>query len=105
MALGPQFAYLTEDLNPEIIRTPFQVRTNWRVITGAACTGKATLINQLAEQGYQTYPEAAREFFDREISGGKSLEELREDAFALQNGIHRCSWRKKAVYHLTSSLF
>jgi hypothetical protein len=36
----PGFAELDSDL----LSTPFQVQTNWHVLTGAACAGKTTTL-------------------------------------------------------------
>ena len=38
-----QLEYRTTELDPDLLSTPFEVQTNWHVITGAACTGKTTL--------------------------------------------------------------
>jgi predicted ATPase len=57
------------------------------VITGAACTGKTTLIDQLANNGFQTVPEGARQLFETEMARGRTLDEIREDEVALQCSI------------------
>ena len=44
-----QHKYGTTELDPDILSTPFGVQTNWHVITGAPCSGKTTLIDQLAD--------------------------------------------------------
>jgi predicted ATPase len=83
----PQYKYLTIDLDPRLLSTHFKIQTNWHVITGAACTGKTTLINQLAEKGYQTFHETAREFFEIELAKGRTLEEILEKGLAVQKSI------------------
>jgi predicted ATPase len=82
-----QYSYITEPLDPDILTTPFQVETSWHVITGAACTGKTTLINQLVESGYKTIPEIARKYFDRELASGKTLEMIIKDGLEFQSNI------------------
>ena len=77
----------TTELDPGLLSTPFEVQTNWFVLTGAACTGKTTLINMLAEKGFQVIPESARLYFEQELAKGHSLEEIRADGPALQRGI------------------
>jgi len=72
---GPKYAAL----NPEILSTPYKTQTNWYVLTGAACSGKTTLINMLAERGYQTGIEMARVFIDEELSKGRTIEEIMYD--------------------------
>jgi predicted ATPase len=57
------------------------------VITGASCSGKTTLIDQLADKGFQTVPEVARHYFERELAKGRTIDEIREDGVAFQRGI------------------
>jgi hypothetical protein len=47
------------ELDPHLLSAPFEVQTNWHVITGAPCPGKTTLIGLLADKGFWTAPEAA----------------------------------------------
>lgn len=77
----------TIELDAEILSTPFQVYTNWYVLTGAACTGKTTLIDMLVDKGYHVVPESARFFFEQEMTKGRNLEEIRRDGGGLQRGI------------------
>ena len=63
------------ELDPDLLSTPFQVQTNWHVITGAACSGKTTTINLLTDRGYQTVPEVARQLIERELAKGRTIEE------------------------------
>ena len=63
------------ELDPNLLSTPFQVQTNWHVITGAACAGKTTTIDLLADHGYQTVPEVARQLIERELAKGRTIEE------------------------------
>jgi predicted ATPase len=76
------------ELDPELLSTPFGVQTNWHVITGAACCGKTTLIDQLADNGFRTVPETARQYFDREMAKGRTIDEIRKDGAAVQRGIY-----------------
>jgi len=48
---SPQHDFRTTKLDPDLLSTPFRVQTNWHVITGSACSGKTTLIDQLANRG------------------------------------------------------
>ena len=63
-------------LDPDLLSTPFRVQTNWHVITGATCSGKTTLIDQLADKGFQTVPEAGRQYIKREMATGRTFEEI-----------------------------
>jgi predicted ATPase len=71
------------ELDPDLLSTPFRVQTNWHVLTGAACAGKTTLIDMLADRGYRTVPEAARPLIERELAKGRVLEEIYENGDVL----------------------
>jgi predicted ATPase len=75
------------ELDPDLLPTPFRVRTNWHVITGASCSGKTTLIDQLADKGFRAVPEVGRQYFERELAKGQTMDEIREDRVALQHSI------------------
>jgi predicted ATPase len=64
------------ELDPDLLSTPFGVQTNWHVITGAACSGKTTLIDLLADKGLQTVPEIPRQYIEREVAKGRTLDEI-----------------------------
>ena len=64
------------ELDPYILSTSFGVQTNWQVITGGACCGKTTLIDLLADKGFQTVPEIPRQYIEREVAKGRTLDEL-----------------------------
>jgi predicted ATPase len=72
----PQHDFRTTELDPDLLSTPFRVQTNWHVITGAPCCGKTTLIDQLANQGFQTVPETAHLYIEREMAKGRALDEI-----------------------------
>jgi predicted ATPase len=78
--------YRTTELDPDLLSTPFRVQTNWHVITGAACSGKTTLIDQLADKGFRTVPEVARVYIHREMAKGRTRDEILGNAAALQRG-------------------
>ena len=67
---------------------PFKVQTSWHVITGASCSGKTTLINQLAEEGFTISSEAGREFIEEELAKGLDIEEVRQDQVELTRQIY-----------------
>ena len=64
------------ELDTEILTTPFNVKTNWHVITGAICCGKTTLIDMLAEKGFQVLAETSRVYIEREVARGRELDEI-----------------------------
>ena len=82
-----QHDYSAAALDPDLLATPFKVQTKWHVITGAPCSGKSTLIDQLAGNGFQTAPEAARQYYEREMATGRKIEEIREDVIPVVHGI------------------
>jgi predicted ATPase len=70
-----------------MLSSAFEVQTNWHVIAGAQSCGKTTLIDQLADQGFQTVPEGARLYLEKEMARGRTIDEIRENMPALQRGI------------------
>ncbi len=83
---SPQHDFLTTELDPDLLSTPFGVQTNWHVITGAACSGKTTRVDLLTDKGFQTAPETARQYIDREMARGRTIDEIFEDV-ATEPGI------------------
>ena len=63
-------------LDPEILSRPFGIQTNWHVITGAISCGKTTLINLLADKGFQVLPETSRGYIEGEVAKGRTLDEI-----------------------------
>lgn len=62
-------------------------KTNWSVITGAPLSGKTTIINQLASQGYKTAPDFGRIAIEKRIREGKDKASARRNYTALQQEI------------------
>jgi predicted ATPase len=83
-----QHDFRNTELDPDILLTPFRVQTNWYVITGASCSGKTTLIDQLADKGFQTVPEAGRQYIERELAKGRTIDEVREDKSAFTHQVY-----------------
>lgn len=75
-------------LNPKLLATPFKVNTDWFVITGASCSGKTTIIDLLAEEGYHTVPESGRLYISEELEKGRKIDEIREDQADLAHKIY-----------------
>jgi len=74
-----QQEFRTTALDPGLLSTPFKVQTNWHVITGSSCSGKTTQIDLLARAGFKTVPEDARQYIERELAKGRTIEEIRAD--------------------------
>lgn len=71
------------------------ILTNWCVITGAPSSGKTTLIDRLAKEGYLIAPEVAREFITRLLADNHTLDEIRHDHLTLQRGILATALRRE----------
>jgi predicted ATPase len=92
-------------LNLRILTSAYKTQTNWHVITGAPCSGKTTLINLLASEGFQTIPEAAREYLEREMAGGRSLEEIRANDSTIAPVINRFQWETESQLQHDDTIF
>jgi predicted ATPase len=84
MAFSSQTDFRTTALDPGLLATPFSVQTNWQVMTGAPCSGKSTLIDQFAAQGFQTVPETGRLCVETEMTKGRTIDEIRENMAEMQ---------------------
>jgi len=62
-------------------------KTNWYVVTGGPSSGKTTTVNILKERGYKTTIEHARHYIDTQKVTGKTVEEIRSNQRAFQQGI------------------
>lgn len=74
-----QHDFRTTELALALLSTPYGVHTEWHVITGAPCCGKTTLIDQLADMGFQTVPEIGRAYIEQEMARGRTIDEIREN--------------------------
>jgi predicted ATPase len=83
----PQHDFSITELDSELLSTPFGVQTNWHVITGAPCSGKTTLIGELADRGFRTVPESGRAYVKREMAKGRTTDELLRNGNILQRGV------------------
>ena len=79
----PKHDFRTAELDPELLSTSFKVQTNWHVITGTVSSGKTTLIDLLTDRGFQTIPEPGRQYFEREMAKGRTIDEIRENPIVL----------------------
>lgn len=80
----PEYRYVTTKLDPSLLSTPFAVQTDWHVITGAPSCGKTTLIGLLADRGFGTVPEGARQYMERELARGRTIDDIHEKGADLQ---------------------
>lgn len=68
-------------------RTDTESLSNWYVITGAPCSGKTAVIDQLARLGYHTVPEVARAYIDAQLAQGQTLATIKSDITAFERHI------------------
>ena len=61
--------------------------TQWYVITGAPSSGKTTTVNLLKERGHKTTIEHARHYIDTQRVAGKTVQEIRANQKAFQQGV------------------
>lgn len=59
-------------------------KTGWVVITGAACSGKTTVIEELSNRGYFCVREVARDHFNAQISAGYKNHTIRANEARFQ---------------------
>ena len=83
-----QLAFKNIHLDHKLLLSPFKVQTKWHVITGASSSGKTTLIDQLSARGFPIFPEAGRQFFERELAKGRTIAEIRGDRAAITRDIY-----------------
>jgi predicted ATPase len=72
------------------------MQTNWYVITGGPSSGKTTMINMLAEQGYKTTIEHARHYIDTMRVEGQTVEDLRSNKREFQLGVLKMQIEQEA---------
>lgn len=72
------------ELDPNLLRTPYKLQTNWHVITGAPSCGKTTMIDLLAKEGFRTVPEVAHLYIEREMASGRDIKDILGNRVDLQ---------------------
>lgn len=66
---------------------PLFEQTHWQVITGAPCSGKTSVIAELALRGFQVVPEVARDYIDTQLAMGLSLDLIKADLLSFERHI------------------
>jgi len=61
--------------------------TCWSVITGAPCSGKTSVISELARQGFRVVQETARTYIDGELKRGRDLLQIKTDSLLFERRI------------------
>jgi len=62
-------------------------QTSWCVITGAPCSGKTAVIEEMQRRGFPVAYEVARALIDRQLRQGLSLAEIRADELKFEKTI------------------
>lgn len=65
----------------------FVTATRWIVITGSPCSGKTTVVKEMARRGFKCAPEAARDHIDSQLAKGLTLAQMRKDEMAFQSSL------------------
>ena len=65
----------------------FQFETNWHVITGAPCSGKTSVIDQLRHSGCRVGSEVARAYIDDQLRQGASLVSIKANPLEFEREI------------------
>jgi predicted ATPase len=85
---------------------PATVRlTRWNVITGAPCSGKTSVIAELARRGFRVVPEAARAHIEAELKRGRCLAEVKADPRRFEGHIFQTKLRIEAQLPVDVPLF
>lgn len=82
-----------------------EILTNWNVITGGPCTGKTNVVNILAERGYETTIEHARQYIDMQKIVGRTIEEIRENKKEFQLGVLNMQIAEEATLDVNEQVF
>jgi predicted ATPase len=61
--------------------------TCWNVITGAPCSGKTSVISELARLDYRVVQETARAYIDEELKRGRDLSQIKADPLLFERKI------------------
>jgi predicted ATPase len=62
-------------------------QTNWHVITGAPCSGKTAVIQELERLGYPVVHEVARAYIDERLQHGETLARIKSDILSFERYI------------------
>ncbi|MEJ2659057.1 MAG: ATP-binding protein [Desulfobacterales bacterium] len=62
-------------------------QTNWQVITGAPCSGKTAVIQELEQLGYPVVHEVARAYIDERLKTGETITGIKSDILSFERHI------------------
>ncbi|NNL75709.1 MAG: ATP-binding protein [Desulfobacterales bacterium] len=62
-------------------------QTKWCVITGAPCSGKTAVINEIEQRGIRVIHEVARSYIDQQLNKGLRLDQIKSDVLTFERHI------------------
>ena len=77
----------------------------WYVITGAPCSGKTAVIEELERRGYGVIHEVARAYIDRQLSRGMQLYQIKADVLQFERHILHEKVRIEASLSKSETIF
>lgn len=80
-------------------------QTNWCIITGAPCSGKTAVINEIERRGIRVIHEVARAYIDRQLKKGLQLSQIKTDALQFERHILLEKVRIQASLPATATIF
>ena len=80
-------------------------QTNWCIITGAPCSGKTAVIDEIKRRGIRVIHEVARAYIDRQLKKGLQLRQIKTDALQFERHILHEKVRIQASLPATATIF
>jgi predicted ATPase len=80
-------------------------QTNWCIITGAPCSGKTAVINEIERRGIRVINEVARAYIDRQLRKGLQLRQIKTDALQFERHILHEKVRIQASLSTAATIF
>lgn len=78
---------------------------NWHVITGAPCSGKTAVIDELERRGHAVIREVARAYIDAQLASGLSLAMIKADVRQFERHILLAKVKIEASLSKTATIF
>jgi predicted ATPase len=80
-------------------------QTNWCVITGAPCSGKTAVIDELERRGFHVIHEVARAYIDEQLADGWQLHQIKADELQFERHILNEKVRIEASLSANETVF
>jgi len=79
----------TSDNIGELLQNLHHLNTRWCIISGAPCSGKTSVIEELAHRGFRTNPDISRSYFEEVAAKGNDAKALRYSGDKLHRELFR----------------